>query len=582
MKTPLHKDPVVLLGIDTGGTFTDFILLDGGTIRVHKRLTTPDDPAIALLEGVNVLSLPEQADVVHGSTIATNAILERRGARTAFISTIGFSDIVEIGRQNRPDLYALHPVKSVSLIPPELRFEVQERVTADGQILVPLEADSLQELIKQIEEFDIEAAAVCLLFSFLSPEHEQQIKSSLPDTIHVSLSSDILPEYREYERASTTVLNAYVAPLMSRYLKRVDEGLEKRNLRVMQSNGGVITAQTAGVEAARTVLSGPAGGAVGAFHIAQMAGIDQIISFDMGGTSTDVSLFPGEIIHTRESTIGGMALRLPVIDIHTVGAGGGSIARVDGGGALRVGPESAGADPGPVCYGKGENPTVSDANLVLGRLQADYFLGGEMALYPERARDSLTRLAEQMQTQNPEAAAWGIVQVANAAMGRAIRKISVERGYDPRQFTLVPFGGAGSLHACDLADSLRIPHILIPRTPGVLSALGMTIADLTRDYAFPLLKPIGALESNELNVIFSQLSEQGRRDLLTEGVDENDIRFEAALDMRYKGQSHEITINQPADRDWEEAFHINHQRLYGYIHRGQSVEVMTLRLRAIG
>ncbi|HEC21728.1 MAG TPA: hydantoinase/oxoprolinase family protein, partial [Chloroflexi bacterium] len=376
--------------------------------------------------------------------------------------------------------------------------------------------------------------------------------------------------------------NAYVAPLMDRYLARVEAALGGRRLRIMQSNGGVITAATARREAARTVLSGPAGGAVGAFHVAQMAGFDRIISFDMGGTSTDVALFPGRIVRTRESKIAGLPLRLPVVDIHTVGAGGGSIARVDPGGALRVGPESAGADPGPACYGRGEEPTTSDANLLLGRLHADHFLGGEMPLYPERARAALTRLASEMRVESAEKAAWGVIRVANATMERAIRAISIERGYDPRDFVLVPFGGAGPLHACALAETLRISRVLVPRTPGVLSALGMTVADLVKDYSQTIMAGEEVLNPLTLDTIFAPLEARAREDLLNEGIAAPDIVLERALDMRYVGQSHEITVTHPADGDWGAAFHSAHEQRYGHRHEAEAIEVVNARLRAVG
>ncbi len=572
----------VVLGVDIGGTFTDFVLVEEGKITVHKRLTTPSDPSAALLAGVEHLCLPAHADVVHGSTIATNALLERRGARTALVTTRGFADVIEIGRQDRPDLYALVPHLPPPLVPPELRFEVDERVTAEGVAITPLNPASLDVLVEQIRASGVESVAVCLLFSFLYPKHEQIIGAALRNYVFVSLSCDILPEHREYERASTTVINAYVAPLMARYLERVESGLNGRRLRIMQSNGGVITAATARSEAARTVLSGPAGGAIGSFYVAKMAGFDHVISFDMGGTSTDVALFPGSIAYTRESKIGGLPVRLPIVDVHTVGAGGGSIARVDPGGALQVGPESAGADPGPACYGRGELPTTSDADLLLGRLDPTHFLGGTMALFPDRARHALARLADEMKVETPQMAAWGVIQVANATMERAIRAISVERGYDPRDFVLVPFGGAGPLHACALAEALHIPRILVPRTPGVLSALGMTIADLVRDYSQTVMASQEVLNTETLNTIFTLLEDRARSDLLAEGIRAENTVFERALDMRYVGQSHEITVQQPAVGSWLSAFHTSHGQRYGHRHDAAPVEIVNARLRAIG
>jgi len=574
--------PATVLGVDIGGTFTDFVLVEDGRITVYKRPTTPDDPSRALLAGVQDLNLSPHADVVHGSTIATNALLERRGARTALITTRGFADVLAIGRQDRPDLYALVPQKPEPLVPAAWRFEVDERVAADGTVLEALTPACAAAVAERIRAEGIESVAICLLFSFLHPEHEQLLAETLRGHASVSLSSEILPEYREYERTSTTVINAYVAPLVDRYLERVEAGLDGRRLRIMQSNGGVINAATARREAARTALSGPAGGAVGAFHVARLAGYEHIITFDMGGTSTDVALFPGDIVYTREATIAGLPLRLPIVDVHTVGSGGGSIARVDAGGALQVGPESVGADPGPACYGKGDLPATSDANLVLGRLHPEHFLGGQMALYPDRAREALTRLAADMHVDTPKQAAWGVIRVANATMERAIRAISVERGHDPRTFTLVPFGGAGPLHACALAEALGIPRILVPRTPGVLSALGMTVADLVKDYSQAVMAGEDVLTGAALVTIFSALEARARDDLLAEGITPENMTFERALDMRYRGQSHELTVPQPADGGWADAFHAAHARRYGHSHPGEPLEIVNARLRATG
>ena len=494
------------LGVDTGGTFTDFVWLgENGRYQIFKQLSTPQDPSEAILNGLKTMAPPETADLVHGSTVATNALLERKGARTALITTKGFADVLAIGRQNRPDIYALVPQKPAPLVPAAWRFEVAERVTASGEVLQPLDLSNLPAIWQQLKAESVESVAICLLFSFLHPSHEQQIRQFLLEQspemqLHISLSSDILPEYREYERTATTVINAYVAPLMTRYLRRLASGVQPRRLSVMQSNGGIISASKAGEEAARTVLSGPAGGVVGARFVAQQAGFPDIITFDMGGTSSDVALCPGRLPTTADGEIAGLPLRLPIIDIHTVGAGGGSIARVDAGGALQVGPESAGAFPGPACYGRvkaesdtyppASRSTVTDANLVLGRLDANHFLGGAMQLDETAAWQALVKLAEQMKVPDAETAAWGVIQVANANMERAIRRISVERGYDPRRFTLMPFGGAGPLHACDLAESLQIPRILVPPVPGVLSALGMLVAAPTKDYSRTVMRTV--------------------------------------------------------------------------------------------
>jgi N-methylhydantoinase A len=584
----------VILGIDVGGTFTDLVLLDGaGQVRIHKLLTTSRDPSVAILQGMAELSAGPEVVVVHGATVATNALLERTGARTALVTTQGFGDVLEIGRQTRPDLYALHPTRPPPLVPRPWRLELPERVDSDGRVLQPLDPEATEAVVRQILDEGIESVAVCFLFSFLNRDHERQVHQRIAAlggkaAPFVSLSSDIVPEYREYERTSTTVINAYVTPLMSRYLANLEQGLEGRRLRVMQSNGGSISASAARALAARTALSGPAGGVVGAFALARQAGFPEAITFDMGGTSTDVSLCPGRVQETSEGTIAGLPLRLPIIDIHTVGAGGGSIARLDPGGALRVGPESAGSDPGPVCYGREQarEVTVTDANLILGRLDADHFLGGRMTLDLERTRDQMQGLARRMSLPL-EAAAWGVVRVANSNMERAIRTISVERGYDPRRFTLVAFGGAGPLHACELAVALRIPRVLVPPHPGVLSALGMILADLVKDYSQTVMLAVEEAGTGRLQHLFAPLYEQAWADLRAEGMEEGEIELRPALDMRYVGQSYELTIPLTGGLEggpaWHAgAFHAAHRQRFSYASEGEPVEIVNLRLKGIG
>ena len=595
--------PLQQVGVDTGGTFTDFVWLDeNGTLQIHKQLSTPHDPSEAILSGIHHRNISQKYDVVHGSTVATNALLERRGARTALITTRGFADILAIGRQNRPDIYALVPTKPEPIVPQQWRFEVAERVTAQGEVLIPLAENALAPIIAQLKAEDIESVAVCLLFSFLVPRHEAAIRMGLRQTfpnLSISLSSEILPEYREYERTATTVINAYVAPLMERYLTRLAEGVQPRRLAVMQSNGGIISGATAGKEAARTALSGPAGGVVGARYVAAQAGFTEIITFDMGGTSTDVALCPNRLPTTSSGEIAGMPLRLPIIDIHTVGAGGGSLAYVDAGGALHVGPHSAGADPGPACYGRkrvvsGEwgvasgRATVTDANLVLGRLDADHFLGGEMRLDVAAARAALAELAQQMRVESAETAALGVIDVANANMERAIRKISIERGHDPRRFTLAPFGGAGPLHACDLAQNLQIPRVFIPPVPGVLSALGMLVAAPTRDYSRTVMQKVGSW-SNSLadwaGEQYAPLLQRAMAEMSAEGHAAHTIDLRYSLDMRYVGQSHELTIPYTGqlanDMALVEAFHGVHETRYGYRQGHAGVEIVTVRLTAV-
>lgn len=580
----------MILGIDVGGTFTDLVLLDGaGRVRIHKLLTSARDPSQAILQGIADLDAGPGTSIIHGATVATNALLERRGARTALVATAGLSDVLEIGRQTRPDLYALHPTRPAPLVPEALRFEAQERVDCRGAIVVPLDPAAVDALVRRILAAEVESVAVCLLFSFLNPGHEEQIRERIAHlggegAPHVSLSSEVLPEYREYERMSTTVINAYVAPLMSRYLANLERELGGRRLRIMQSNGGAISAEAARRVAARTALSGPAGGVVGAFEAARRAGLDQAITFDMGGTSTDVSLCPGRIQESTEGSVAGLPLRLPIIDIHTVGAGGGSIARLDAGGALRVGPHSAGADPGPVCYGRGTDITVTDANLILGRLDAGHFLGGRMTLDVPRAQARMQDLARRLSLPL-EAAAWGIVRVANSNMERAIRTISVERGHDPRRFSLVAFGGAGPLHACELAAALHIPRVLIPPTPGVLSALGMVLADVVKDYSRTVMLPASEAGPDRLDALFAPLVQRALAELEAEGIAPGDVVLHHALDMRYAGQSFELSVPLPAERSsaaCRQAFHSAHRARFTYDSQGEPVEIVNVRLKAVG
>jgi N-methylhydantoinase A len=588
----------MILGVDVGGTFTDFVLLDSeGQVRIHKLLTSTHDPSLACLQGITDLDAGPETTVIHGTTVGTNALLERRGARTALIATNGFGDVLEIGRQTRLELYALHPTRPEPLVPKCWRFELPERVDRHGAVLRALDLDATDAVLNQLISEGIESVAICFLFSFVNPRHEHQVRDRimvLTDiaTPAVSLSSDVLPEYREYERMSTTVINAYVAPLMSQYLSDLEDGLDGRRLRVMQSNGGRISTEVASTLAAQTVLSGPAGGVVGAFQLAKMAGLDQVITFDMGGTSTDVSLCPGHIQETTEGTIAGLPLRLPMIDVHTVGAGGGSIARQDAGGALLVGPQSAGVAPGPVCYGQddAEQITVTDANLSLGRLHPEHFLGGRMKLDVARTKTRMLELARRLSLPM-EAAAWGVIRVANSNIERAIRTISVERGYDPRYFTLVAFGGAGPLHACELAQALWIPRVLVPLHPGVLSALGMVLADTVRDYSHTVMLPAQTVGTEILNRLFIPLYERALSELQAEGLAADDLTLEPALDMRYVGQSYELTIPfRQQSTDLRETvggrhirqFHAAHRHRFSYATEGEPVEIVNLRLKAIG
>ena len=538
------------IAIDTGGTFTDCVYFAEGQLRILKLPSTPSDPAAALLEAVRQVTGSAAAEVRHGTTVGTNALLERKGARVAFVTTAGFEDSIAIGRQNRPELYDLLYVPPPPLVPPELRFGVPERTNADG---------SIRQAFSSGTRFFVEAAppeaiAISLLFSFANPANEIAVANELAGLgMPVSVSHRILPEFREYERASTVVINAYLAPKMQSYLGRLDP-----NLLVMQSSGGIIEASTAAQEPVRTILSGPAGGVVGSLEVAKRAGYPRVLTFDMGGTSTDVALIEVQkgLRTTTEARVVNMPVAVPMLNIHTVGAGGGSLASFDRGGALRVGPESAGADPGPVCYGRGTQPTVTDANLLLGRLHASGLLGGGMALDSERAR----LFADEAKGSLPsvEAFAEGIVRVVNAHMEQALRKISIEQGFDPREFVLLSFGGAGPLHACALARSLNIRTVLVPPLPGALSAYGILVSDNVRTYSRTVMM---APDDAALAGQFELLTPEGER----------------FVDMRYKGQGFELTV--PWTPDFVESFHQEHQHKYGYADRGRAVEVVNVRVR---
>ncbi|HXF63069.1 MAG TPA: hydantoinase/oxoprolinase family protein [Caldilineaceae bacterium] len=593
-----HNQPL-LVGIDVGGTFTDFVVLDRAGLRVHKVATTPDDQSRAIVGGLAALGIT-QAEIVHGMTVATNALLERRGAATALLTTAGFADVLVIGRQNRPHLYRLSQSRPAPLVADRWRLEVPERLEATGAVLEPLDEDAVIRLADQLAAAqatgEVESLALVFLFSFRNPAHEERaaalLRARCPG-LPISLSSAILPEYREFERTAATVINAYVQPLVSRYLGRLAQALAGSRVRIMQSNGGAISLDQAADQAARLVLSGPAGGVVGAFAVARAA-LDgappQLITFDMGGTSTDVALCPGEIPTTAESVITDLPLRLPIIDIHTVGAGGGSVAYLDAAGGLHVGPRSAGAVPGPASYGRGgQEATVTDANLVLGRLDPQGFLGGhgDVALDVEAARAVLTGLGARLGL-SPEAAALGVIRIANATMERALRRVSVERGYDPRRFILLPFGGAGPLHACELAAALDIRRILVPPIPGVLSAYGMLAADVAYDASQTVLGAAADLAQDPAPLAAAYRSLAGRVQtvLAREGI--ATPHLEAALDLRYRGQSYELTVPlalplAPATVAGAiSAFHEAHARRYGYAMPDEPVEAVNLRVRGRG
>jgi len=571
----------MIIGVDTGGTFTDFVYKDGDRWGVYKVLSTPANPAQAVLEGLNHIAGRKDKKIIHGSTVATNAILERAGAKCALITNKGFEDIIEIGRQNRTRLYDLAYRKEPHIIPLELRFGLDGRILQTGEELTPLDEKTAEDIGLRLNELDVESVAVCFLFSYVNPLHEKKIREMLePFGFQISLSHEILSEFREFERTSTTVINAYVSPKMKRYIGYLIENLGAGDtLAIMQSNGGSISVETAMKESVRTILSGPAGGAVGAYEIGRMTGYTTLITFDMGGTSTDVSLIDKDLSMTLESGISDYPVKVPMIDIHTVGAGGGSIARLDEAGALKVGPESAGADPGPICYGKGEKITVTDANLYLGRLIPEHFLGGKMALKQERLASYFDKMIKNTQL-TPVELAEGILDVTNAAMERAIRVISVERGYDPREFTLFSFGGAGGMHAAFLARLLNIPKVLFPQNPGILSAIGMLLADVIKDYSLTVMQNQADVNFSSLSEMFHGIEAKGKKDLQVEGIPKEGIVLERYLDMRYQGQSYEIIV--PFDGDYVERFHELHEKTYGYRNENKTIEIVNIRLRAKG
>ena len=566
------------LGVDTGGTFTDFILVEDGDLRILKIPSTPEDPSKAFLSGLSRLNT-ESLLITHGSTVATNALLEGKGAKVLFLVTQGFRDILTLGRQNRPRLYALHPIRDRFDLDTENIIEINERTLPHGEVLLPLLVEEVERVFCLAAKTSCTSVAICLLHSYANPAHEMALEAAFSERgFKVSRSSAILPEYREFERASTTVVNAMVSPIMGRYLERLEARVFPSVLKVMQSNGGTMSSPVAGQKAVHTVLSGPAGGMAGAFRIASANGISRILTIDMGGTSTDVGLCAGSLPASSQATIGGWPVKIPMIDIHTIGAGGGSIADLDSGGALRVGPASAGADPGPACYGRGKHVTVTDANLYLGRLLPDNFLSAGLDLNLDRCRLLMEQLARQTGFA-PNRLAEGIIEVVEENMAAALRVVSVERGHDPRDFTLFSYGGAGGLHACSLAEKLGMRKVFIPLFPGLLSAMGMLLAPPMRDYSRSFLT-ISRQDRNNLAGIFEPMILQARREMLGEGVEDSELVFEPSIDLRYKGQSFEINV--PFSSDYITAFHEKYAGLYGHHHSDRAVEIVTLRLKASG
>ncbi len=659
----LRRPQPLRIAIDTGGTFTDCVWNEAGHLRMLKVFSTPADPSQAIVDALQKIAPEGNVILLHGTTVGTNTLLERKGARTALVTTKGFEDAIEIGRQARPKLYDFFFDRLEPLVPKDLRFGINERTASDGEILTPPTSQELRALANKVSAAQPQSIAISLLFSFANPKNEEAVARALrPLAVPVSISHQILPEFREYERLSTVVINAYLQPVMQSYLENLEakslatirsrvaagaspararetilqgkgfdmaqhfsagsaedqtlsaaySAMEERPFRaakspsqnrasapmsqalpeaesrkpesgprifVMQSSGGITALSTAAREPVRTVLSGPAGGVVGAAATARASGFDRIIAFDMGGTSTDVSLVEGEIKTATDAQIAGLPVSVPMLDIHTVGAGGGSLARFDAAGVLRVGPESAGADPGPICYGRGLRPTVTDANLLLGRLQPARFLGGDFTLDLDRTRRITQEFLKQQGSRlTLDQFAVGVIRVVNATMEKAIRVVSIERGRDPRHFALVAFGGAGGLHACALAEALRIPRVIVPAFPGALSALGILASDVVKDYSRTVLWHVsGKIPADKLNREFADLEKTAAKDFHEEAW-QGSPHYHCSVDVRYRGQGYELNI--PFTKNLLRDFENEHHRRYGYTHTAREVELVTLRLRA--
>ncbi len=603
------------IGVDIGGTFTDLVMMNESTgeLRLVKMASTPSDPSVGFLNTVE-RALRESgvaaANVsynVHGTTVATNTLIEGKGARTALVATEGFRDVLEIARQIRPRLYDIFCEKPKPVIPRNRCYGVPGRLNYAGQVLSPLDEDSVRDVACRMKEAAVESVAVCLLHSYVNPSHEKRVRDLLREElpgVFLSISSDLCPEMREYFRASTTAINAVVMPIVTRYLENLENRLARLGvgvgLHLMTSAGGVMASDVAKRDPVHLIESGPAAGVIATRYLGDLVGTRDVISFDMGGTTAKLGLVEGGNVKiaphfevgseaVAESKGAGYPVRTPVVDLVEIGAGGGSIAWIDPGGALRVGPRSGGADPGPACYGKGqEEPCITDANLVLGRLNPDYFIGGEQALDAALAETAVGRLAGRLGLGVVETAN-GIIEIANANMIGAVRTISVQRGFDPRDFVLVAFGGAGPMHANGLARELGIPKVLIPMSPGVTSALGLLVSDIKHDYVRAFHQQIDSLDIELLNRSFTELAERGRDVLYSEGISEEDVTFAHYLDMRYVGQGYELKIEIP-NRDLTEgdkrtvnaAFYKEHQRAYGYADDTEPTEAVALRLTAVG
>lgn len=593
------------IGVDSGGTFTDVCLFDdsSGKVEVWKVSSTPEDPSQGIAQGVEEgvgrigAAAAEIGYFGHGTTVGTNALIQHRGVRTGLITTEGFGDLLEIGRQKRPDLYDLQVDKSPVLVARDLRLEVPERIRHDGTVETVLDEQALREAVRALRDAGVESVAVCFLYGFVRTEHEATarriVAEEFPEAFACA-SHEVAPEFREYERMSTAVVNAYLGPVMQGYIRRLAQRLSELGVKaaphLTQSNGGVIGFEQAARLPVRTVLSGPSTGVVAAQAVGRMAGIDNLITFDMGGTSTDVALLAGGVCRlASEAVVHGYPIKAPMLDIHTVGAGGGSIAYVDSGGLLKVGPRSAGASPGPVCYDRGnDEPTVTDANVVLQTLNPTHLLAGRMPVRQDLAKQAIARIAERL-GMDMMTTAQGIVSVVTANMARAIRVISVQRGHDPRDYALVAFGGAGPLHAARLAKELDIGRIVVPRNPGILCALGLLLTDLRADFATTRLQTLANAAREDMERVFADLSRQAEAWFAEEGIGPDAQRLTRTVDMRYAGQNYELPVPLPdgeisaltLDR-LAEGFADIHKRMYGFVAEGEPVQLVTFRLEAAG
>ncbi len=594
------------LGVDVGGTFTDLLLFGerSQTLTLEKVPTSVDDQARGIAEGIDKIMQAADAHTseismfLHSTTAATNAILEHKGVKTALVTTEGFRDVLHIMRQDRPKLYDFFLHRPRPLVPRHLRFEVPERVLYTGEVHKAVDEQAVVSIARTIKEHEVRAIAICLLHSYANPAHEQLVRDLLRREcphIHISISAEILPEIREYDRTSTTVINAYVLPIVSRYLDNLSQRLQSmgmnRPVHVMQSNGGIMPSSLAGVKSAATILSGPAAGVWGGVALAKQAGLRDIITVDMGGTSFDICLaHQGEPKISHGCQIAGHSLKTPMLDIHAIGAGGGSIAWIDDGGALKVGPQSAAARPGPVCYAKGgTEPTVTDANLMLGRLNADFFLGGEMSIDIAAARRAIEQRLAKPLDMDPLEVAEGIIRVVNASMAKGIRFVSVEKGHDPRDFTLVCFGGNGPLHAAELAQELGIPQVMIPFAPGVNCAYGLLVADFRYDYATTYLRKLAEVDLAKMNAVYDELEQSSRQKMIDDGISEDKVVLTRTLDVRYLGQGHELevafdggVITRESLAAVKARFDDLHKQQYGFCSPDEAAQIVNIRITCIG